>query len=488
MPVQLSDGVSVRSPRLGATKIYEVMKHQIADGVYGASGILPSSRALAAELGVSRATVTIAYEQLHAEGFIEMRQGALPRVARPATGIAKAIGDAQCLGDIRLSKVGTRILDFGDRRSVQTEKTIVDFRHGDLAGSDFPMAAWRRAIHNEIKKVPHRLTYLEPRGSIRLRIALQGYLWRARTIRCEPDQIIVVNGTQQGLDLCARLLLDPQDRFVIEDPGYNMARQILAAGGAKAIGVPVDDGGLNTSLLANIDANLAYVTPSHQFPLGGVMPITRRHQLLSWSRKRLAFIFEDDYDSEFRFDLNPIPPLYGLEESERVIYSGTISKTIAPSLRIGYLVVPRALSKVFATAKLLTDRQSPILQQEAVATLIENGSYERHVRRIRRLHHERRATLLNALRHKFADRIVVEGADAGLHVVVWLKDVAREHEHALLAEAEQIGLGIHPISQLYHRSDDAPFDRVGLVMGYSSLDVRQIERGVHLLAQLLGKR
>ncbi len=186
------------------------------------------------------------------------------------------------------------------------------------------------------------------------------------------------------------------------------------------VSIPVDADGLNTALLVGVEARLAYVTPSHQFPLGSVLPISRRHQLLAWARQHGAYIIEDDYDSEYRYDINPVPPLHGLEGSGHVIYLGTISKTLSPTLRIGYLVVPPELQEVFATAKQLTDRHSPIIEQEALASLIESGAYESHVRRVRRLNGERRETMLNALRHRFGDEISIEGADAGLHVVMWL--------------------------------------------------------------------
>ncbi|WP_455363818.1 aminotransferase-like domain-containing protein [Neorhizobium alkalisoli] len=320
-----------------------------------------------------------------------------------------------------------------------------------------------------------RLCYDDPRG-------LQGYLWRARTLQCDLDQIIVVNGSQQGLDLCARLILDPTDRFVIEDPCYAMARQVFEGTGASAVPVAVDQDGLNTKLLDGIQAKLAYVTPSHQFPLGGVMPVAHRHRLLAWSRGCNAYVIEDDYDSEFRYDINPVPPLHGLGDGSSVIYLGTISKTLSPALQIGYLVVPVDLQDAFATAKQLTDRHSPLSAQEALASLNESGAYERHVRRVRRINGERRETLMNALRLRLGS-IVIEGADAGLHIVVWFKDLPLAFEPMVLESARLQGVGVHSISRLYDPALPAGRpDRVGLVLGYSALEIRRIERGVHLLA------
>lgn len=243
-----------------------------------------------------------------------------------------------------------------------------------------------------------------------------------------------------------------------------------------------------TERLEHLEARLAYVTPSHQFPLGGILPVSRRHQLLDWSRKFDAYVVEDDYDSEFRFDINPVPPLFSLKDGSNVIYLGTVSKTLAPGLRIGYLVVPAELQDVFAKAKLLTDRHAPLLQQEALASLVESGIYERHLRRIRRSNHERRAILLNALRYRLGNRIEIEGADAGLHVVVWLNDIPRSREASLVERARAKGLGIYPISPLFEANAiENLSDRSGLVLGYSALGIKEIERGVHILADLVEK-
>ncbi|MCV9938363.1 PLP-dependent aminotransferase family protein [Boseaceae bacterium BT-24-1] len=474
--------------RMRARRIYEALKDQIVSGVYGKDGHLPSSRSLAVELGVSRTTVTVVYEQLLAEGFIDVRQGSRPRVALAA--IAPSSPDKSLPRPVpkRLSSYASRIRDIAPWSDTRDSRFVADFRYGDLAPSDFPNAIWKRAVNAAMAKTPERLAYGDPRGSHRLRMALQGYLWRARTLRCDLDQIIVVNGSQQGLDLCARLLLDPDHRFAIENPCYAMARQIFASTGATAVSIEVDRDGLNTELLTDVDARLAYVTPSHQFPLGGVMSISRRFQLLEWARRLEAYVIEDDYDSEYRYDIKPVPPLYGLQEGCNVIYLGTISKTLSPMLRIGYLVVPPELQALFATAKQLTDRHTPVADQYALASLIEAGAYEAHVRRVRRLNGERRETLLNALRLEFGNSIVIEGADAGLHIVVWFRELSAQLASVVIKTGRDAGIGLHSIASLYDpRSRDAQTDRLGLVMGYAALDSRRIERGVQLLGDVVEK-
>jgi GntR family transcriptional regulator/MocR family aminotransferase len=468
--------------RAGAREIYAALKDQVRTGVFGSDGPLPSSRSLATELGVSRTTVTVAYEQLLAEGFIEVRQGARPRVVANAVNRGTRPKSARRAREIALSAFGERVRTLPPWPHYVAPKLIADFRYGDLAPSDFPIRAWKRAVNAAMAQRPARLSYEDPRGSLRLRMALQGYLWRARTLKCDVEQIIVVNGSQQGLDLCARLLLDPNQRFVIENPCYAMARRTFASAGASAVAIPVDDDGLQTELLPGKAARIAYVTPSHQFPLGSVLSIARRHELLAWAQRHDAYVIEDDYDSEYRYDIKPVPPLHVLDESGNVIYLGTISKTLSPALRLGYLVVPPDLQDVFVSAKQLNDRHAPVTEQNALASLIESGQYEAHVRRVRRRNGERRSTLLEALRLRFSDAITVEGAAAGLHIVVWFNELPRSMESALIETALGAGIGLHSVSPHYASSHDCA-DKVGLVIGYASLETRQIERGIRLLAE-----
>ena len=286
-----------------------------------------------------------------------------------------------------------------------------------------------------------------------LRTALQGYLWRARGLRCEPDQIVVVNGSQQGIDLCTRLLLDPGDRVVMEDPGYNLARQAFSAAGADVIPVAVDREGMRTGGLPA--ARLAYATPSHQFPLGSVMSAARRRDLLTWARRTRCLHHRGRLRRRIPLRHRPDPALQALDGAGRVIYLGTVSKTLSPTLRLGYLVVPTALTAIFAQAKRMADRHTPGLEQEALAELIGNGGYERHVRRVRRRNGQRRAALLAALSAILGDEVTVVGADAGLHVVVWLNRVPRTQEAVLIERAQTAGLGIYPVSPLYARATAA---------------------------------
>ncbi|MBL6456254.1 PLP-dependent aminotransferase family protein [Belnapia sp. T6] len=466
-------------------RIGEAIKGRIASGLLGPGARLPSTRALAAEWGVSRTTVTAAYEQLIAEGYLEARQGARTRVAQgvgPAPPSA-APGGAPAPPE-RLSAYGRRVAAFDLPPLADSARMVADFRYGDVAGADFPMLAWKRAVGAALLRRRPRLRYGDPQGAPELRTALQGYLWRARGLRCEAEQIVVVNGSQQGLDLCARLLLDPGDRVLMENPGYILARQVFQAAGAEVVPIGVDREGMLTGELP--EARLAYATPSHQFPLGGILSATRRRELLAWAQRSGAHVIEDDYDSEYRFDIAPVPPLRALDDTGRVIYLGTVSKTLSPRLRLGYLVLPPALHPAFAKAKRLMDRHTPDLEQEALADLIGSGAYERHVRRVRRRNGERRAALLAALSATLGDAVTVVGADAGLHVVIWLNRVPREQEEGLLARARDAGLGLYPVTPLYAPAPLAARPgAAGLVMGYASLDEQAIQRGVQRLGAVL---
>ncbi|MCQ4162388.1 PLP-dependent aminotransferase family protein [Roseomonas sp. GC11] len=467
------------------------IRGRIASGLLPPGASLPSTRALAAEWGVSRTTVTAAYDQLIAEGYLQARQGARTRVAAGLGATAPA-GDSQPPPHLpppllnRLSAYGARLGSVLLPPVCRPELPVADFRHGDLSAADFPRLAWRKAITAALLRRPPSLRYDDPAGTLPLRRALQGYLWRARGLRCEPGQIIVVNGSQQGLDLCARLLVDPGARVVMENPGYPLARLAFLAAGAEIAATPVDAEGLRTEALP--PARLAYTTPSHQYPLGGVLSAARRRALLAWAGHCGAYVIEDDYDSEYRFETAPIPPLQAIDDAERVIYLGTVSKTLSPTLRLGYLVVPPPLAEAFTTAKRLADRHTPSLEQAALATMIETGAYERHIRRVRRRNGERRAALLVALEEAFGARVTVAGAAAGLHVVLWFRDLAWAEEGKLIEAAGRAGVGVYPLSPLLALAPgETPPAQAGLVIGYASMEEKIIRRGVATLAGVVGK-
>lgn len=474
-------------PTGAGRRLYAWLRAQIVDGAFVPGARLPSTRALAIEQGVSRTTVTAAYEQLAAEGFLVTAAGRAARVAVPlAQAASLPRGRAQPASpEAVLSDFGRRVAMADLQRPVSAP--AIDFRYGALASRDFPALAWRRAYLAELLRQQDSLCYIAPEGDAALRHAIQGYLRRARGLACDVEQIMMVHGSQQAIDLCARLLLNPGDKFVFEDPGYLMARRCFEATGAKPLAIPVDEHGLDTARLPMDDrVRLAYVTPSHQFPLGGVLPVGRRMELLQWAQQHQAWLIEDDYDGEFRYGQRPIDALHAMDPDGRVIYVGTFSKALSPQLRLGYLVLPAELVHVFRQAKQLADRHAPVLEQRVLASLIESGAYERHVRRMRRANERRRSALLDAVGTCLPPDVQVVGTAAGLHVVLWLPSLRCQDEAALVAAARDKGLGVYPVSPLYaaRASPKAPRP-AGLIIGYASLDLNAIGEGVRVLAAVI---
>jgi GntR family transcriptional regulator / MocR family aminotransferase len=473
--------------------LYEEIKARVLDGTYSAGAPLPSTRACAAERGLSRTTVSTVYEQLAAEGFIETKPGASSRVAAGAKSDLSVVARTTRTPDshhgsrarARLSAFGERVSELKLSPPSTRPPGYVDFIYGPLAGGDFPTLAWMKASRQVDRERPDRLAYKDPRGDLRLRQALQSYLARARGISCSLDQLVIVNGSQQALDLCARLLLDPGDKAVVENPGYRMAHHVFNAAGARLHGIAVDHQGLQTDQLRRVrNAAFAYVTPTHQFPLGSFLTMPRRQSLLKWAAQTGTWILEDDYDSEYRYAVRPVPTLLSLDENAAVIYIGTFSKTLSPELRLGYMIVPDRLIKVFAAAKQLADRHAPSRAQRTLAILLEEGSYDRHVRRIRRLQDGRRTTLLAALERHLAGRLTVEGASSGLHLVTWIQGLPSAREADLVAAARHERVLVYPVGPLFLPQGGAQTIRrsAGLVLGYALLNPDQIERGITRLA------
>ncbi|MGH7786566.1 MAG: PLP-dependent aminotransferase family protein, partial [Candidatus Binatia bacterium] len=325
------------------------------------------------------------------------------------------------------------------------------------------------------------LDYGPPAGLPALREAIAAYLRRARAVSATPEQVIIVSGSQQGLDLCVRVLLDPGDRALLEEPHYPGARAVLLAGGAQVVPAPVGPEGIDTSTLgaALRGVRLAYVTPSHQFPSGALMSLARRLALLRWAARNDVYVVEDDYDSEYRYVGRPVEALQGLDQDDRVIYLGTFSKLLFPALRLGYLVAPPPLVKAFVNAKALADTGSASLEQGALADFIREGHFERHVRRSRARNAARRATLLEAIATHFGRRAEVQAADAGIHILLRLRDMPARRLRAGVARAEQLGVRVYRAATCYL---DPPAD-AGLLLGYAGLAEPQIRAGIRQLAQ-----
>jgi GntR family transcriptional regulator/MocR family aminotransferase len=454
---------------------------------------LPPTRFVASELGLSRNTVLAAYGQLTTEGFVAARAGAGTHVAAaaPPAGAAPRALEPPRRTDRRPRRVSPGLSAFARRIVHQDPSPILqrpglrwDFRYGLPTVGDFPHLLWLRLLARRarVASVPS-LGYGEPQGYQPLREALADYLRRGRGVASDPGQVIVVNGSQQALDLAARVLLDPGDGVVLEEPHYEGARQAFAAAGARLIPVPVDADGLDVAAVPRRArrVRLLYVTPSHQFPTGAVMPLERRRRLLAWARAAGAHVLEDDYDSEYRYDVRPLEAVQGLDPERRVIYVSTLSKVLFPSLRLGYLVLPPPLVTSFVTAKHVTDRHTTTLLQATLADFIREGHFARHLRRSRARNARRRLALLGAIADHLRDQVEVAGAAAGVHVLLWLPGRRPEDLPALVSRAERAGVGIYPITPYYLR----PPDRAGLLLGYASMSEAEIREGIARLAEVV---
>jgi GntR family transcriptional regulator/MocR family aminotransferase len=472
--------------------LYRGLRAAIVEGRLPPSARLPSTRALAREMRVSRNVVVDAFEQLSGEGYIEGRIGSGTYVAAtlPQSAVAQA-HDRRPLSmqrpELRLSQHARDVLSLAPLPAPghpRRQGLPHDFRYSQPALEDFPYATWTELVVRRARLMSTRtMKYGRVRGFAPLREAIVDYLRRARGVRAGVDQVIVTSGTQQALDLVARMLIDRGDRVVVEEPCYQAARQVFLASGARLLPTPVGADGLDVARLPrDPPVRLAYVTPSHQFPLGGILPLDRRVELLRWAERSGAYLVEDDYDGEFQYDARPVEALQGLDGAGRVLYVGSFSKVVFPSLRIAYLVVPEELAPAATSLKFLMDCAAPTFEQEVLAEFITEGHFERHLRRMRVLYAARRGILLDALRQAFGDRVDVIGARAGLHVVVQLRGLGPGAVPDLVARAAAAGVGIYPLAPYY--LDPPPC--AGLILGYASLGERDLRAGVQALAALVG--
>jgi GntR family transcriptional regulator/MocR family aminotransferase len=461
-------------------QVYAGLRQAILSGTFRAGDRVPSTRDLADQLGISRTVVVLAYELLLAEGFVAGRSGSGTYVPAGLT-TARARGSGKS-SQLRLSRFGASAAAMASRVQFPAPRVTplpYDFAYGRSDVECFPFEPWRRILRRRARQTRIReLDYGPSAGSEALREAICAHLRRSRAVAGEPSQMIVVNGSQQALDLIARVLIEPGDGVVIEDPSYQGTREILRAARARLHAVAVDRDGLDPTLLP-ARARVAFVTPSHQFPTGAILPLARRQALLQWAKRRNAVIVEDDYDGELRYQGKPLESLQGLDAEGRVIYVGTFSRTIFSALRIGYLIVPKSLLPAFTAAKWLCDRHTATLEQETLADFISSGMYERHLRRLRRRNAANRHALLEALHKDIGDRVEVTGADAGAHVVLWPRK--RISEDGVVDAAASRGVGVYGVNGYFLR----PPSRPGILLGYSRMREAEIREGVRRLAEIL---
>jgi GntR family transcriptional regulator/MocR family aminotransferase len=460
-------------------QVYARLRGAILSGTFQSGHKLPSTRDLAEQLGISRTVVLLAYDQLLAEGFVSGRSGSGTYVATEVRG-GRSVR-VEHSAKLRLSRFGSSAAAAWSRVNYPVPRPALpyDFAYGQSDPENFPFEMWRRLLLRCARKASiSALGYGPPAGNEALREAICMHLRRSRAVACDPSQVIVVNGSQQALDLVARVLTEPDDLVAIEDPGYQGTREILRASGVRVNSVPVDRAGLDPAKLPP-RVRLVFVTPSHQFPTGAILPLARRLDLLAWAKRNSGVIIEDDYDGEFRYEGQPLESLQGLDREGRVVYIGTFSRTVFSALRVGYLIAPKRLVRALAAAKWLSDRHTATLEQAALAEFISSGMYERYLRRTRRRNASRREVLLDALRKHLKDRVEVTGDGAGAHIVLWPR--RRADERAVIAKAAARGVGVYGISGYCARRPS----QTGIMLGYSRLNENQIREGIKRLSDAL---
>lgn len=479
-------------------QIYEGYRKAILERHLRAGQQIPSTRTLALELGVSRIPLLNAYSQLLAEGFFESRTGAGTFVAslppdpavraqsRPAARAKTQSGWpmgppglAACMGQRPVSGRSQLLPPFNPAPWLKGSGA---FSVGQVAFDHFPVDIWSRLVARHSRRLQARSAHFDdPRGHREFRKAVAEYLRTARAVKCDEHQIMIVSGSQEALDLSARVLLDPGSPVWIEEPGYWLARRVLTLAGCELVPVPVDRDGLDVAAGMKLSraARAAYVTPSHQFPLGVTMSVSRRLQLLNWAESCGSWIIEDDYDSEYRYGVPPIASLQGLDTNARVIYVGTFSKTLLPSLRVGYLVIPADLVDRFMAVRVAMDIFPPHVNQAVLTDFINDGHFARHIRRTRLLYAERRERLVQCLHDEFGSTLESMGTEAGVHLAVTLP--APLHDGVLAERAALEKLWLWPLSPSYMGETS----RQGFILGFGSVATGDIPKAVRKMAAVL---
>jgi GntR family transcriptional regulator / MocR family aminotransferase len=460
VPETRTNSLLIELQRTSGVPLHRQIETSIRDGIRAGrlalGDRLPPTRTAAAELGVSRGVVVEAYQQLVAEGYLTSRAGGYTEVAAGAEPARRPA------------------------RARSEPGAAIDFGYGRADVSAFPRRAWLRSVRRVLTETPdERFGYLGGRGVDELREALAGYLNRVRGASADPEDVVVSNGYAQGVALLIGVLArSGARRLAVEDPSSgDDAVPAARAAGMEVVGVGVDEHGIDVEALQRTGADAVVVTPSHQWPTGALLSPARRTALLAWAARTGALVIEDDYDAEYRYDREPVGALQGLAP-EHVVYAGTASKTLAPGLRLGWLVLPRRLAGPVADAKILADRGSPALEQLAFADFLARGELDRHLRRMRPAYRRRRDALLRALAER-APELRPAGIAAGMHLVAWLPDGL--DEQAVVEAASARGLALYGIAP--YRLEPSPCG--GLIFGYATLGERAISQGVDLLADAI---
>ncbi len=476
------------------SQIVEQIRRMILDGHLRSGDFLPTTRALSEQVGISRNTTMQAYERLMAEGYIQTRpyvgtfvSAEIPESAFFANACRCETGfsDDGPIADLELS---SRLAGLRAHGVVNPnkERLVADFWVGRPAADAFPLKTWSHVVRRRLARSGRVFSeYRDPAGIYDQRQAIADNHGPTRGLTADPEQIVIVGGAQEGLNLVARLLLEAETPVVIESPCYQGAAYLFESLGADLVPVPVDEGGIDVAQIPDVSRALAYVTPSHQYPLGVTLTLERRLQLLAWASASNSYIIEDDYDSNFRFVGSPVTALKGLDRGDRVFYLGTFSKCMGPSLRLGFVVLPRAFAAPAKALKALMNNGQPWLEQAAMADFMMSGAYARHLRRLRQMYLSRRNATLAAITRHFGEADVI-GTEAGMHLVWRLPEglpPAAEIERRALA----VGVGVYTLNTgAAHHFGGTDESRRHLVLGYAALSEAEIDLGISRLAGCLG--
>jgi GntR family transcriptional regulator/MocR family aminotransferase len=459
-------------------QIYRQLRTAIHDGLLRPGDPLPPTRELSRRLAVARNTVGVAYERLVAEGYADSRVGSGTYVRTTGLPTREAATATETTGSgLRPRAMWAGLSPWAAPETSGPTTAAHDFRVGLPDARLFPYDAWRPLIARELRlSAAGVVGYGDPAGHAGLRAALARHIGLSRGVRTGPDDLLVTTGTQQALDLIGRVLLEPGDRVAVEEPGYPPARLPFLAHGAEVTGIPVDAEGLLVDAIPP-DTRAVYVTPAHQFPLGMAMSLRRRTALLRWARRHGAAVIEDDYDSEFRFGGRPVETLQSLDRDGHVIYVGSFSKVMLPSLRVGFLVAPAPLRTALRTAKYTADWHTAVPTQAALARFVDDGLLARHIRRMQHTYAIRHQALTRALTDRFADLAELVPSTAGLHVTTFTQ--GRLADPDALADragrARASGVAVYTLAEVAANRSARP----GFVFGYGSIDAPDIEPGLH---------
>ena len=479
--------VQRRGPNSLYRQVYEGYRKTILDGSLRTGQRVPSSRVLALELGISRMPVLNAYAQLLAEGYFESRVGSGTVVSRSLperAGNMQAVTSRSKTVDRSRRPVSKRCLNLASAEGFYPSRGLGPFNVSQINFDCFPLALWNSLVTRHARNSRAKsFDYGDPMGLLELRERIAEYLRTARGVRCDARQIMIVSGSQQGLEIAARVLLDPGDPVWMEEPGYRSARSVFAGAGCTIVPVPVDADGLNVAAGAKKcpRARAVLVTPSHQYPLGVAMSASRRLQLLDWAESNGSWIVEDDYDSEYRYEGMPVTSLQGLDRNSRVVYIGSFSKVLFPSLRIGYIVIPEDLVERFLAARFALDISPATFHQAVLADFIGEGHFARHIRRTRVVYAERRNALIHNLRDRFGSHVQMTGADAGMHLTALMNGIP---DQDLGMRAARENLWLVPLSAFYLGKSA----HQGFILGFGSTSLNQIPAAVHKLQKLVRSR